>query len=87
LKLDSQNQRFLDAADGWLGLGNPLEAYEELERITPKMRAHPEVLCVRWKIYAAAKKWELAAEVARAISEMLPDVPFGFVCFCEKAHA
>lgn len=77
--MNSQDQRFIDAAEGWLGLGNPAEANDELERITPKMRAHPKVLCVRWKIYAEAKKWEQAAEIAKIISEISPDVPFGFI--------
>jgi tetratricopeptide (TPR) repeat protein len=86
MKLGTQNQRFLDAAEGWLGLGNPIEANEELERITPQMRAHPEVLCVRWKIYAEAKKWEQAAEIAKIISETLPEVPFGFIHMAYALH-
>lgn len=84
--LDLQGRKFLDAAEGWLELGNWHEANEELERITPKMRAHPDVLCVRWKIYAAAKKWEQAAEIAKIISEISPDVPFGFIHMACALH-
>jgi hypothetical protein len=79
MRLGIEDQRFLDAAEGWLDPGNPQEANEELERITPKMRAHPDVLCARWRIYAAARKWEQAAEIAKIISEVSPDVPFGFI--------
>jgi hypothetical protein len=34
----------LAAADGWLGLKNHLAANSELEKITPELRAHPDVL-------------------------------------------
>ena len=39
---------FLQVA-GWVDLGNHLEANEELEKITASLRAHPDVLVVRWK--------------------------------------
>lgn len=86
LKLEIQEQRHVDAAEGWLGLGDPIEANEELERIAPTMRAHPDVLCVRWRIYAAAKKWEQAAKIAKIISEVSPDVPFGFINMAYALH-
>jgi hypothetical protein len=63
MKLELDDQRQLEAAEGWLELGDWLEANEELERITPQMRAHPYVLRVRWGVYAKAQKWEMAAEV------------------------
>jgi predicted Zn-dependent protease len=86
MKLDSSDQRHLDAAEGWLGLGDWLEANEELERITPAMRAHPFVLHVRWSIYAKANRWEMAAEVARGISEMLPDNSWGWIQWAYSLH-
>jgi len=45
-----QDAHFLRAAEGWIELGNHLEAFEELERITPQWRAHPDVLKLRWEI-------------------------------------
>ena len=74
---DLCDQRYLEAAQGWLGLGNWFEANEELERITPRMRAHPDVLTVRCKIYCEAKKWDYMAEVADALCRMLPESAFG----------
>jgi tetratricopeptide (TPR) repeat protein len=65
------------AANGWLELGNWREANEELENITPLMRAHPEVLQVRCEIYCAAQKWDYAAEVANALCAILPESSFG----------
>lgn len=69
------DHRHLEAAEGWIGLGNYLEANEELELITPQLKAHPFVLELRYKIYSTAKRWEMAAEVARGMSEMMPENP------------
>jgi predicted Zn-dependent protease len=87
MKLELKDQRQLEAAEGWLELGDWLEANEELERITPQMRAHPYVLRVRWGVYAKAKKWEMAAEIARAISTMLPDNSWGWIQWAYSLHA
>ncbi len=64
--------RFVEADMGWLGLGNYLEANEELEQIDARLRGHPEVLAVRWRIYAAAGKWETAVELASVVMRMAP---------------
>jgi hypothetical protein len=42
--LEPPDSLHLEAAEGWLELGNHLEANEELENITPQMRVHPDVL-------------------------------------------
>jgi hypothetical protein len=55
------------AANGWLELRNWLETNEELENITPALRAHPDVLAVRWQIYARAEKWEACVDIAEAV--------------------
>ena len=47
----------LTAAQGWLELGNHEEAFEELEQIDAPLRGHPDVLEVRWDIYASIEKW------------------------------
>jgi predicted Zn-dependent protease len=86
MKLGFSDQRQLDAAEGWLELGNWLEANEELEGISPKMRTHPCVLRVRWEIYAKAGKWEMAAEIARTLSEVLPDNSWGFIQLAYSLH-
>ena len=85
-ELGLNDQRHLKAAEGWLELGDVLEASEELENITPQMKAHPDVLCLRWEVYAKAKKWELAAEVARGISNIVPDSPYGWIHWAFSLH-
>jgi hypothetical protein len=58
-RLDSSDQVHLEAAQGWLGLSDWREANEELDRITPAMRAHPSVLRTRILVCIAAEKWDL----------------------------
>jgi hypothetical protein len=45
--------RHLQAAQGYLELGLPLDAHEELEQIEPEMRTVVEVLVLRVAIYQA----------------------------------
>ena len=77
--LEPADQHCLNAAQGWLDLGNHVEANEELERIEAKNRAHPNVLQVRWRIYAKAEKWDACLEIARTLTNMTPDRRFGWV--------
>ena len=74
------------AAQGWLELGNHIEANEELENITASLRAHPEALKVRWEIYAAAKKWEAAIDIAAAIVQLDPDDLAGWIHWSYALH-
>jgi len=84
--LPFEDQHHLNSAQGWFELGNHLEAKDELDQITLEMRGHPSVLEVRFHIYAAAKKWEYAAEIARTISDFVPDNPFGFIHQAYSLH-
>jgi predicted Zn-dependent protease len=73
----------LQAAEGWIGLGNYAEANEELENITAENRAHPDVLQLRWRIYADAKKWKACLDIATALTKMTPERRFGWL---HRAH-
>ena len=84
--LPHPDNQHLEAAEGWFELGNHLEANEELEQISPQLRAHPFVLEMRYKIYSEAKKWEGAAEIARTMSVMLPDNSWGFIHYAFCLH-
>jgi predicted Zn-dependent protease len=70
----------LEAAEGWLMLGNPLEAHEELEKITGEAGYHPRVLSMRWQVYAAAGWWEAAFVVSRALCELAPQSSAAWIC-------
>jgi tetratricopeptide (TPR) repeat protein len=79
LKVKAPDSHHLNAAQGWLGLGNHLEANEELEKITPNYMSHPHVLAVNWEIPAKAKKWEGCVEIAQAIIKLAPDQPQAWI--------
>ena len=84
--LKPPNSFHLEAAQGWLGLGNWREARAELGNIPAELQSHPDVLQVRWAIHAAAKEWDSAAEVAEAFCKARPDSPFGFVHLAYALH-
>lgn len=73
--LNTQDLHHLRAAEGWKELGNLVEACNELEEIQAEARAHPVVLSIRYEIYARAGRWNMAAEVAEGLTNMLPDEP------------
>ena len=62
--LEPPDSFHLEAAQGWLELGNPIEAEKELDRIAPQLRDHPHVLVVHWLVCAKAEKWSVAFEIA-----------------------
>ena len=69
----------LSAAVGWLMLGNPDEAEEELGNITPGLRLHPDVLEVRWQICAQEEKWKACVDIASAIIMLASDRPSAWI--------
>ena len=76
---DLTDQRHLEAAEGWLDLGLPLEANEELEKIQAQLRGHPDVLELRWHIYAKEKKWDACVDLATTIIKLAPDRSDGWI--------
>jgi hypothetical protein len=77
MPLEPNNQRLLTAAQGYLDLGLPLDANDEVESMDAEVRHVPEVLEVRVEIYRALKKWELMQTVAKKLTEADPAVEFG----------
>jgi len=84
--LERPDSLHLQAAQGWLELGNHLEADKELDHIAPQLRTHPDVLMVRYGIYSRAGKWEACADLAAAIAQMLPEVAFGHLHLAYALH-
>lgn len=74
--------RHLHAAQGYLELGLPLEAHEEIEDIEdiePEMRTLMEVLIVRVEIFQALEKWEPTRAIAAELCRRQPDDPQWFI--------
>jgi len=66
------DQLHLNTAAGFLRIGEPLDAWNELEMITPLNRAKTEVLVVRLAVCRALKDWEQAEEIARTLIKREP---------------
>jgi hypothetical protein len=69
--LDPPDTMHLSAAIGRLGLGDWSEANDELEKITPALRSHPDVLEIRRLIYSQTKKWDTCVDLAGSNSSGL----------------
>jgi predicted Zn-dependent protease len=69
----------LNAALGWLGLGNAQEAVKELDGIASATQLHPAVLLVRYEVYSTAHDWDRASSVARTLTEQMPANAFGWI--------
>lgn len=65
----------LNAACGWLELGNAKEAAAELENISPRHRRHPDVLEMRWQIQARLDRWDHSLPIAEEMCRVAPDRP------------
>ena len=72
MKLSARDQHYLLAAQGWLELGNHVEAHAELDNIDTGAKTHPAVLELRWTILAKAGQWSACVEVANLQSVLIP---------------
>lgn len=71
--------RQLEAAEGWLMLGNPQEACAELEKIPEASKQHARVLDMRWQIAAAMRDWDRALDIATTLLKLNPEDPTGWI--------
>lgn len=71
--IEPPDRHHLSAAIGWLGLNNWREAKLELDKISVDNRHKPAVLLVEYDVYATAKDWGGAADVANCLIEAIPD--------------
>jgi tetratricopeptide (TPR) repeat protein len=80
-----QPDRFhLNAATGWLGLGDIASANDELDQITLAMQTHPIVLMARCQILMAAKNWEPLVEIT---GKLLKDYPTLHEAWVDRSYA
>ena len=77
--LPPPNAHFLEAAVGWIELGNPREALAELAQIAPEFRDHPQVLEVKWQVFARLENWDKSLPVAQIFCEVAPGLPQGWL--------
>ncbi|MEJ0088274.1 MAG: tetratricopeptide repeat protein [Limisphaerales bacterium] len=67
---------YLNAASGWLGLGDLVSANDELKQISPAMREHPAVLLAQCEILFAAKQWTPLLAMTGTLLQQFPKLDF-----------
>jgi len=77
--MDWPDNHHLDAAIGWLTLGNVAEARTDFERLKPKHRKLPDALAFEWQLLAVEQRWEDAAQVADHWVEASPGTPEAWI--------
>ena len=83
-QLQHPDPMHLEAAAGWIQLGDYNSANDELEKIRAEWRTHPDVLDLRWLIYSHHKQWDACLDIASAIVKIASDRVWGWV---HKAYA
>ncbi len=63
-RLKPPDSHHLDAAVGWLGLGCPDDARNELKQISAGNQNHPDVLEARWTQCVQDQHWHNALQIA-----------------------
>jgi len=76
----------LQAAAGWLALGNAQEARVELEQLSAAHREHPDVLESWWKVFSEEKNWPAAFECGAKVSVIAPNRPTGWIAQAFALH-
>jgi hypothetical protein len=77
--LDPPDSHHLNAASGWLSLGNAIEAWTEFNQIQATLRSHPEVLQFEWQLLARDQRWLEALHIGERLVEAAPDEPSAWV--------
>jgi tetratricopeptide (TPR) repeat protein len=77
--LEPPHTHSLSAAEGWVGLGNLVEAAAELDQIPVEFQNLPSVLQVRWAINAAKGDWSAALSTARTLAQTAPGLSAGWL--------
>jgi predicted Zn-dependent protease len=74
------DRHYLEAAGGWMLLGNLIEARVEVDQISPLGRLQPQAMLVRWQVYIRLAEVDHAHHLARAFTRLCPSLPAGWMC-------
>lgn len=66
----------VDAASGWIGLGDLDSARAELKQVSPQIRNHPAVLIVQSELLFAEKNWEALLPLTEMLLRKFPKLDF-----------
>lgn len=83
-------ERSLTAAQGYLELGMPAEALEELNTLPGDLVSHAEILQLKLVILMQLRSWDSACEICHALRNRFPQLTVGFIhgafCLHEMGH-
>ena len=71
--IEPPDSHILNAATGWLMLGNAVESRAEFQQISATLREHPLVLEFEWRLLAAEKRWLAAVAASGRLLRVCPD--------------
>ncbi len=75
----NESRHLLNFAEGWLGLGNLVEAEVQLAQIEGRDAENPGVITCWWELSAARRDWEGALGFARKLILIAPESPAGWI--------
>ena len=78
-ELQPPDSHHVNAATGWLELGNLAEAKGALAALSSLNRDHPDVLELHWRIHAEEKDWPSSVTVAQRLIRAEPASPAGWI--------
>jgi hypothetical protein len=78
-----EEERILNAAEGWLLLRSFEDVITELDKLPKDKRRKTAVLHLRYQAYMAANEWSCARLIGRTMTEVLPQCPDSWICFAK----
>ena len=78
-ELPPEDMSRLRAAEGWLELGLPRDAAQELDGLSPRSCDSSLALKIQWRIRAAAGEWETCVRIGERLVELDADEAFGWI--------
>lgn len=82
--LPPRDQHLFAAVLGWLELGSPAEAENELAQISAEFQKEPIILDLWWQVYGDQKNWAEALRIAREMVQLDPTLVSGYI---QEAYA
>jgi predicted Zn-dependent protease len=77
----------LNAASGWMTLGNLAEAQTDISRVSLLGRLHPKVFVTHWRICARANRWTEAHQLAVTFTKIAPHQSVGWICLSYSLYS
>ena len=66
-------QHHLEAAEGWIELGNFEEAKKELKQINARFKSHPDVLVMRNRVHCSHDSWDDVFKLVLKMRNSMPE--------------